>query len=94
MDKRRTYSRRGIILSAAAVGGGLAIGFGRFKDLSLYGVGSPQSEAVPRQSGEIYNWIVIASDNTLTIRIAQMEMGQGAITSMAQLLAEELDADW
>ena len=45
-------------------------------------------------SGEIFNWIVVTSDNFVTIRIAQMEMGQGAITTIAQLLAEELDADW
>ena len=43
---------------------------------------------------EIDNWITIAPDNTTTIRIARMEMGQGTMTSMAQLLAEELGVDW
>jgi isoquinoline 1-oxidoreductase subunit beta len=43
---------------------------------------------------EVYNWITVAPDNMVTIRIAQMEMGQGAMTSMAQLLAEELELDW
>jgi isoquinoline 1-oxidoreductase subunit beta len=79
MTKRFTLSRRSFILSASAAGGALAVGF------RLTG-GS-------KASVEILNWIVVAPDNTVTIRIAQMEMGQGA-TTLAQLLAEELEVDW
>ena len=43
---------------------------------------------------EIRDWITVSPDNTVTIRVAQMEMGQGATTTMAQLLAEELGVDW
>jgi isoquinoline 1-oxidoreductase subunit beta len=43
---------------------------------------------------EIKNWITVAPDSTVTIRIAQVEMGQGTMTTMAQLLAEELEANW
>ena len=39
-------------------------------------------------------WVVIAEDNTTTIRIARSEMGQGTLTGLAQLVADELDADW
>lgn len=46
------------------------------------------------QGVEVYNWVVIAPDNIVTLRIAQMEMGQGALTTMAQLLAEELEANF
>jgi len=80
------FTRRYFILSAAACGGGLAIGL-RF---------ATSERRPPLASGdvEIHNWITVAPDSTVTIRIAQMEMGQGAMTSMAQLLAEELEADW
>jgi isoquinoline 1-oxidoreductase subunit beta len=76
-------SRRAFILSAAAVGGGLVLG------LRVLNRASGPGHAV-----EIHNWITVAPDSTTTIRIAKMEMGQGAMTSMAQLLAEELAVDW
>ena len=78
-------SRRAFVLSAAAVGGALVVGL-RIADRRLAGSAS--------DFAEINNWITIAPDNTTTIRIARMEMGQGVMTSMAQLLAEELAADW
>jgi isoquinoline 1-oxidoreductase beta subunit len=71
-------SRRAFILSAAAAGGALVVGL----------------RLVNRDTVEINNWITVAPDSTTTIRIAQMEMGQGTMTSMAQLLAEELAVDW
>jgi isoquinoline 1-oxidoreductase beta subunit len=43
---------------------------------------------------ELNTWVLVSDNNTITIRIAQMEMGQGTITAMAQMLAEEMDADW
>ena len=39
-------------------------------------------------------WAVIGDDNSTTIRIARSEMGQGTLTGLAQLVADELDADW
>ncbi len=39
-------------------------------------------------------WVVIAPDNTVTIRVAHVEMGQGALTGLAMLVAEELECDW
>jgi isoquinoline 1-oxidoreductase subunit beta len=74
-------------LSAAAAGGGLAIGL-RFASFHS------KNKTIEPESGEIHNWIVVAPDNSVTIRIAQMEMGQGAMTAMAQLLSEELEVDW
>ncbi len=39
-------------------------------------------------------WVVIRPDDTVVVRIGRQEMGQGTITGLAQLVAEELDADW
>ena len=39
-------------------------------------------------------WLRIDPDNTITIRVASSEMGQGVFTSMPMLIAEELEAEW
>ena len=74
-------SRRAFVLSAAAAGGALVVGL-RIADRESVSSGSvgAGSDVV-----EIHNWITIKPDNTTTIRIARMEMGQGVMTSMAQL---------
>src|SRR5678810_361392 len=43
---------------------------------------------------EVNAWIVVAPDDTVTIRIAQTELGQGVWTSNAMMVAEELQCDW
>ena len=48
----------------------------------------------PAASPEINAWVVVKPDDTIVIRIARSEMGQGTLTGLAQLVAEELDADW
>src|SRR5207344_762291 len=45
-------------------------------------------------SPEVNVWVVIRPDNTTVIRIARSEMGQGTLTGLAQLVAEELECDW
>ncbi len=82
-----SISRRDVLVAAALGGGAVAFGY--------CGSALALADAVaPTGDTELYNWVVIAADNSVTLRIAQMEMGQGAITAMAQLLAEELEADW
>ncbi len=39
-------------------------------------------------------WLKIGADDSVTVMLAKSEMGQGVSTSLAMLLAEELDADW
>ena len=83
----KKISRRTFLISSAAVGGGLALG------LRL----PPFGPAVVRAadgSPEITVWVVIRPDNTTVIRVVRAEMGQGTITGLAQLVAEELEADW
>jgi isoquinoline 1-oxidoreductase beta subunit len=82
---RSAVSRRAFIASVAAAGGGLLVGL-RLTDFT--------ANDLHQDPGEIHNWITVAPNNTVTIRIAQMELGQGAMTAMAQLLAEELGVDW
>ncbi|MFN0185194.1 MAG: molybdopterin cofactor-binding domain-containing protein [Aquabacterium sp.] len=45
-------------------------------------------------AAEINAWVVVKPDDTVVVRIARSEMGQGTLTGLAQLVAEELDCDW
>src|SRR5262245_31392031 len=78
--------RRSFLIGTAAVGGGLALGL----DIPLGG------SVVRAQDGspEITAWVVIRPDDTVVIRIARSEMGQGTLTGLAQMVAEELECDW
>lgn len=72
-------NRRAFLVTAAA--GGLSLGW------QLPAGAQPAAHAVGI-------WAVIHPDNSTTIRIARSEMGQGTLTGLAQLVADELDADW
>jgi isoquinoline 1-oxidoreductase subunit beta len=78
--------RRFIIGSAAAAGGGLALGFHL-----PFGIGVAEAAA---GNPELNAWVLVKPDNTCVIRIARSEMGQGTLTGLAQLVAEELECDW
>jgi isoquinoline 1-oxidoreductase beta subunit len=80
-------NRRTFIVSSAAVTGGLALG------LEIPFGGSKVVRAADG-SPEINAWVVIRPDDTVVIRVARSEMGQGTITGLAQLVAEELECDW
>jgi isoquinoline 1-oxidoreductase beta subunit len=87
MNLNPKVSRRSFIVGSAAVGGGLALG------LRL----PPFGPAVVRAadgSPEVNAWVVIRPDDTVVIRMARSEMGQGTITGLAQMVAEELECDW
>ncbi|RZV43316.1 MAG: xanthine dehydrogenase family protein molybdopterin-binding subunit [Acidimicrobiales bacterium] len=43
---------------------------------------------------EVNAWVHIHHDDTVTVRIARSEMGQGTVTGLSQLVAEELGCDW
>ena len=75
-------SRRHFLASATALAGGFQLGFTLAPALA----DSPKPE--------LNAWVVIAPDESVTIRIARMEMGQGTLTGLAQLVAEELECDW
>jgi isoquinoline 1-oxidoreductase beta subunit len=56
-----------------------------------FGIGSAQAQGA---ATEVNIWVAIKPDDTCAIRIARSEMGQGTLTGLAQLVAEELECDW
>jgi isoquinoline 1-oxidoreductase beta subunit len=78
---RRTF----VVGSAAMASGGLALGF----NVPFIDEASAQAGAT-----EVNVWVAIKPDDTCVIRIARSEMGQGTLTGLAQLVAEELECDW
>src|SRR5215475_3062666 len=79
-------NRRCFLRSVAAASGSLALGF----DIPFAAPAHAGTAAAP----EITAWIVIAPDDAVTIGIAKSEMGQGVMTGLAMLVAEELACDW
>lgn len=77
--------RRSFLTSVAAAGGSLVLGF----DLP-FGTKRLAATVAP----EVTAWIVIEPDDSVILRVAKSEMGQGSLTGLAMLLAEELECDW
>jgi len=80
------FNRRSFIVGSSAAGAGLALGFNL-----PFGADVVRAADIPP---EVDAWVVIKPDDTVVIRIARSEMGQGTLTGLAQLVAEELDCDW
>src|SRR5262245_13289614 len=81
-----SLSRRSFLIPAGGAGAGLVLGFS---------VAACQKKpATPQGTGELNAWLSIAPDSTVTIRVTNIDMGQGAQTGLAQSLSEELAADW
>ncbi len=78
-------SRRNFLKASAALGGGLALSFS---------IPHAAQAADAAMSPEVNAWVVVRPDDTVVIRIVRSEMGQGTLTGLAQLVAEELDCDW
>src|SRR6202163_1211943 len=89
LEKNAELSRRTFIVGSAAVaGGGLALGLN-----VPFGIEEAQAQRAPAAT-EVNIWVAIKPDDTCVIRVARSEMGQGTITGLAQLVAEELECDW
>jgi isoquinoline 1-oxidoreductase beta subunit len=77
-------SRRSFLIGTASAIGGLSLGF------HVPFAGAAAAQAAP----EVNAWVVVQPDDRVIIRIARSEMGQGTLTGLAQLVAEELECDW
>ncbi len=84
MTSGELLSRRSFLVGVSAVGGGLAL------SLAVPFVSVRTAE----KTSEVNAWLLIGSDNSVVIRVARAEMGQGAQTGLAMLVAEELECDW
>lgn len=85
-------SRRSFLVSGAVLGGGLLVGIN-------FLAGNPRQAAKAHliendQESLLTTWLKIDTDSTATIFVPHSEMGQGVLTGVAMMLAEELDADW
>ena len=86
MNYAPQMNRRSFVIGAVAGGGGLALGL----ELPF----GPRGASATVGGPEINAWVAIQPDETVVIRIAKSEMGQGTITGLAQLVAEELECEW
>ena len=78
---KTSLTRRSFIATSAA--GGLMLSFHM-----------PSAMAQTGANPEVNCWVLIQPDDQVVIRIARSEMGQGTLTGLAQLVAEELQCDW
>ena len=79
---RRQFLGTAVAASAASAAAGAFV------------LGFPTQAAAQGAAAEITAWVVVKPDETVLIRIARSEMGQGTLTGLAQLVAEELACDW
>jgi isoquinoline 1-oxidoreductase subunit beta len=78
-------NRRSFVVGSVAAGGAFTLGFHL-----PFGPREAHGSEIP----EVNAWVVVQPDETVIIRIARSEMGQGTLTGLAQLAAEELECDW
>ena len=92
MTDRLELNRRQFVVTTAAVGGGMALGFAM--PASALVLPEPWKTPPAAAGAEINAWIVISPDDTITIRVGQTEIGTGTITAMPMIVCEELECDW
>jgi isoquinoline 1-oxidoreductase beta subunit len=85
MSAIQKIDRRGFLKIGAAAAGGLTLGFYL-----------PENNVAEAQStvGKLNAYVHVGADDTITLFIHKAEMGQGTVTSLSMLIAEELECDW
>jgi len=84
-------TRRKFLIGTATAAGALVVGYGLWPSRRL-----ARANLLDAKSGErfVASWIKIADDGTITVVIPHCDIGTGTYTSLCQMAAEELDADW
>ena len=91
MKKERVnISRREFLIRTTTIGAGFSLGM----YLPLGSQAMAAGDSADTETPEVNAWVVIEPDDTVIIRIARSEMGQGTLTGLAQMVAEELECDW
>ncbi len=90
MEQGLRINRRTFLKIGAAAGGGLLIGFEMTEAARLAQAAGAQADSAFAPNA----WIRLAPDGTVTIKVGSSEMGEGTMTAIPMLAAEELDADW
>jgi isoquinoline 1-oxidoreductase subunit beta len=85
------WTRRAFLTTGVVAGGGLVIGVAMRPGNQVKGLAAKMGDA---GDNLVHTYVKIDSDNVITAIIPHSEMGQGVQTSLGQMLAEELDADW
>jgi isoquinoline 1-oxidoreductase beta subunit len=92
----KTHSRRHVIVTTAAYAAGFALTVvsSSRKAVAASANVEPWSDPLHQSQGELSAWVAIAPDDTVTIRVATPEIGNGAMTQGAMTITEELCCDW
>ena len=90
MSTTNTASRRTFLKGSAATTAGLVIGF-HVPFLTKQAIAQGLTASI---APEVNAWVVVQPDDKIVIRVARSEMGQGTLTGLAQMVAEELECDW
>ena len=95
MTTTTNTSRRHFVIGSGAIATGLAIGFDfSFMSSANAAMGTGTTAMTPLATPEIGIWVVVKPNDDVVVRIVRSEMGQGTITGLAQMVAEELQCDW
>ena len=89
MNAIANLSRRGFLKAGIAASGGLLLGF----HVPIYGRRA-LAATVRSEQATLNSWVRISRDGTVTVIVGQSEMGQGIMTAIPMIIADELEAEW